>query len=201
MLRKVLLGAILLVALAASPAAAQYSPTVVSPGTITPGGAVTASGQACMANQVVTITLQPVDRSRPPITVATVTADAKGNYSTTFVVPADLPLGTYMVGSSCGTGVAGKTIDVVAPNTGTTRPGVGTGGTGTGTGAGAGTRTGTGTGTGNAGNAGTSGSVGKLVRTGSDLDRMGLAGAGLLVAGGLLLVATKRRRHATGMAA
>jgi hypothetical protein len=187
MLRKVLVGAILMVALAASPAAAQYSPTVVSPATITPGGTVSVSGQACTANQMVTITLQPVDRSRPPVTVATVTADAKGNYSSSFVVPAGLPLGTYAVGSSCGTGVAGKTISVVAPSTATTQPGNGSNG-----------------GTGNAGNTSSSGSAGSgggLARTGSDLDRMGLAGAGLLVAGGLLLVATKRRRHATGMAA
>ena len=36
---------------------------------------------------------------------------------------------------------------------------------------------------------------GTLPRTGSDLDRLGLMGAGLLTAGGLVLVATKSRRH------
>lgn len=184
MVRKALLGAMLMLALAASPAAAQYAPTVVSPGTITPGGTVTVSGQSCAANEVVKITLAPQDGSRPPIVVATVTADASGNYSATFVVPADLPLGTYMVSSSCGTGVNAKTLNVVAPTTATTRPGTGA-------------QPGTG---GNTGSSGSGSGGGKLVRTGTDLDRMGLAGAGLLVAGGLLLVATKRRRHVTGMA-
>lgn len=38
------------------------------------------------------------------------------------------------------------------------------------------------------------GNTGRLPRTGSDLDRLGLLGAALLATGGLFLVATKRRR-------
>ena len=59
MLRKMLMGALLLIALAASPAAAQYDTVGVSPGTVTPGGTVTLTGQACLPNVEVTILLVP----------------------------------------------------------------------------------------------------------------------------------------------
>lgn len=184
MVRKALLGAVLLLALVASPAAAQYDGFVVSPGTVTQGGTVTVSGQACEPGEVVKITLQPT--AGDPIQVAEVKADERGNYTTSFVVPADLPPGEYLVKASCGTGVDGKTITVVAAGTATTAPPV--------------TKPKNNQGTGSK-KASKGANSGKLARTGSDLDRVGLVGAGLLMAGGLLLVATKRRRHAGGIAA
>ena len=42
---------------------------------------------------------------------------------------------------------------------------------------------------------GSTGTTGPIVRTGSDLNGLGLLGAGLLTLGGLILVATKTRRH------
>lgn len=39
------------------------------------------------------------------------------------------------------------------------------------------------------------GGGGTIVRTGSDLDKLGLVGAALLTFGGLVLIATKTRRH------
>ncbi len=187
MLRKMLTGALLLIALAASPAAAQYDTVGVSPGTVSPGGTVTLTGQACLPNVEVTILLVPgAGKAKstkvtnvPPggIQVATTMADAQGYFTVTFKVPADLAPGTYHFEvtaphpeefpAGCFSSVESATITVASP--GTTVPGGG--GTGGGTGGGG------------------------LVHTGSNLDRMGLIGAGLLVTGGLLLVATKRRRH------
>jgi hypothetical protein len=186
MLRKMLMGALLLIALAASPAAAQYDTVGVSPGTVTPGGTVTLTGQACLPNVEVTILLVPGAAKTkstkvttvPPegVQVATTMADANGYFSVTFKVPADLAPGTYhfevtaphpdQFPANCFASVESANIVVAPP--GTTVP------------------TGTGGGTGGGGG---------LVHTGSNLDRMGLIGAGLLVTGGLLLVATKRRRH------
>jgi hypothetical protein len=45
------------------------------------------------------------------------------------------------------------------------------------------------------GGGGGNGGGGTIVRTGSDLDKLGLVGAALLTFGGLVLIATKTRRH------
>lgn len=173
MVRKVLIGAVLLVALAASPAAAEYD-TSVTPGQVQAGGVITITGQACVPNVPITITISRVaDPGGAPGTVIgtiTVTPDADGNFSTTFTIPAGTAPGTYEI-SSTEACVKGETFDVAPAS-------VAPGGTGTGAGSGS----------------------GNLPRTGSDVERLGLIGAGLLVAGGLVLVATRRRRHLVGPA-
>ena len=56
MIRRMLIGAVLLVVLGSQPAAAQYDFSV-TPGTVVPGGTVTVTGQGCQAYEEVTITL------------------------------------------------------------------------------------------------------------------------------------------------
>ena len=183
----------LLLAVMAAPAAAQYRPVVVTPGQVSAGGAVTVTGQACMSNEVVQVYLVPgeapasetttpkatpesgkaapgraIADTRGGVLVATVTADKDGNWTATFNVPAGTAVGTYHVAASCGTLVQSANIEVVPDST--TVPGGG-------------------------GNGSSGG--GSTADTGANIDRLGLIGAGLLVAGGLLLVATKRRRHDT----
>lgn len=162
MVRKMVLGALVLVAAFATPAAAQYNPFVVSPGDVLSGGLVNVQGSGCAPAEVVQITLTPASGG-DAVVVATVTADENGSYSTSFEVPDGADLGAYAVSASCGNGVNGQQINVVPA---TIPPGSGTGG------------------------------GGSLPRTGSDLNGLGLIGAGLLTAGGLVLVATKQRRHA-----
>ena len=178
MVRKVLIGAVLLVALAASPAAAEYG-TSVTPGQVQAGGVITITGQACVPNVPITITITQVAESGATraaratgdvIGTITVTPDADGNFSTTFTIPAGTAPGTYEV-SSTEACVKGETFEVAPAS-------VAPGGTGTGAGSGS----------------------GNLPRTGTDIERLGLIGAGLLVAGGLVLVATRRRRHLVGPA-
>ncbi len=57
MIRKMLIGATLLLALAAAPVAAQTYDFNVTPGTVVAGGQVTVSGQGCAANAQVIITM------------------------------------------------------------------------------------------------------------------------------------------------
>jgi LPXTG-motif cell wall-anchored protein len=183
MLRKMLIGAVMLVALAAAPAAAQYNPTVVNPGNVEAGGQVTVTGEGCVPFEEITITIRPYSaeqdptRKAPtkapgpltdpgpqgygdPILTTTVTADAEGKFSVTLTIPPGTAPGQYVVESTSDC-VQSAIIDVVPPPT-TPPPGQG---------------------------------GGNLGRTGSDLDKLGMAGAGLLVLGGIVLVATKRRRH------
>lgn len=162
MLRKMVLGALVLVAAFAAPAAAQYNPFVVTPGDVLSGGLVNVQGSGCSPAEVVEISITPAGGGAPTV-VATVTADENGSYSVSFEVPAGTEVGPYLVSASCGNGVAGQQIEVVPPAV--TPPGGG-------------------------------GGSGSLPRTGSDLNGLGLVGAGLLTAGGLVLVATKQKRHA-----
>lgn len=171
-IRRVIIGAMLLVALAASPAAAQYDFNV-NPGEVQPGGTVTVSGQGCQANEEVTVTMTEgvtpdIDRAAKAagdvIVTTTATADAEGRFTVTFVVPEGTPVGTYSVDAYCGgVHVGHSVVDVVGASTPTT-PGNGGGG--------------------------------PIVRTGSDLTGLGMLGAGLLTAGGIILIATRSRRHA-----
>jgi len=184
MVRKVLLGAIALVALFAAPAAAQYDPIVVSPGQVNPGGAVTVTGQACAPGVEVVINLIPgdaTDQNTPinatkaaptlpagGVQVATTTADENGNFTVTFDLPAGTAAGTYTVQAVCGSVVQSDVIDVQPATVATTVP---------------------------AGTPSTPSSpTGNLPRTGSNVNGMGLVGAGLLAAGGLLLLGTRKRR-------
>ena len=207
MMRKILLGAILLVALAASPAYAQYPPIVVSPGQVTPGGSVTITGSNCVPNSPITVTISPTDGvqraltpSGPPIATVTTTSDANGQFSVDVVIPAGTPPGTYLVSATncrdTNTTLEVLGADVTPPTTPPTTPGGNApGGNAPGGNAPGGNAPG-----GNAPGSANQGG-GNLPRTGSDLDRLGLLGAGLLTAGGLFLVATKRRRHARPLAA
>jgi len=172
MLRKLIVATAVLVALAASPAAAQYT-FVVTPGTVSPGATVNASGGGCSPGSDVSITLAPAAakaRAATGTEVATGTADDEGNFNIAFQVPAGTAPGEYVVTATCGGQVQSQTITVQeapSPSTG--------GGT-------VPTRTQGG---------------GSLSTTGSNLNGVGLVGAGLLTAGGLVLVVAKRRRTAT----
>lgn len=179
-----MVGSVLLVALWASPAFAQYTPNQVSPTSVLGTGVVNVAGSGCAAFQKITITVYPESAAAlagnptvPPVISASTTADENGNYAVQLHIPAGLAPGWYDILGPCKpkptTTKASQASSklyflgrflIVAP--GSTSPG-----------------TGTGTGT------------GPLARTGSNLSDLGLVGAGLLVAGGLFLVATKRRRH------
>ena len=169
MFRKMLIGAIALVALAAAPAAAQYNLDVG--GELTPGGTVTVSGDSCAFNAEVEVTLTQISSSLSravgdSVTIATGTADGEGNYNISFELPADLDPGTYEISVYCnGAFVRSAQVQIQEAGTGTTQPGSGNNG-------------------------------GPIVRTGSNLNGLGLAGVGLLTVGGIILIATKTRRHA-----
>lgn len=165
MFRRMVVAAIAMVALMATPAAAQYDFSV-SPGTVAPGGQLTVVGGSCGFNSEVVITMTQVasDGTLGDVVFEeTILADDQGNFELTFTVPLDVPDGRYEVAAFCGgEKVASAFVDVVTPGTGTDDDGSG---------------------------------GGPLVRTGSDLNGLGLLGAGLLAAGGVVLVATKARRN------
>ena len=165
MIRKMLIGATLLLALAAAPVAAQTYDFNVTPGTVVAGGQVTVSGQGCAANAQVIITMTEAAPQRAVgdvIFTTTITADENGEFTYTFTVPVGTPAGTYEITANCDGHVFSSFIDVV-DTTPTTTPG--------------------------------NGSTGPIVRTGSDLNGLGLAGAGLITLGGIILIATRSRRH------
>jgi LPXTG-motif cell wall-anchored protein len=161
MLRKILLGATMLVLLFAAPAAAQYPDIVVNPGTVEVGGQATVSGQGCAPNIAVTISLTP-QGGGAPIEVGSGMTDADGNFTVTFTVPAGTDPGVYIVSASCGSLVRDTTITVAPAAVTPTTPGTGTG---------------------------------NLPRTGTDLKPLGLIGAALLGGGGLVLLASRKRRQ------
>ena len=165
MFRRMVIGALLLVALVAAPAAAQYDFTV-SPGDVVPGGSVTVSGSGCQPGETVTITLTQVAATKAvgdSVVIATATTDANGAFTITFVVPEGTAVGSYTLTANCGGHQVGVgDLNVVAPGTATTTPG----------------------------------STTPIVRTGSDLTPLGLVGAALITVGGIILIATRTRRHA-----
>ena len=165
MLRKMILGAVALVALFAAPAAAQYG-FIVTPGTVVEGSNVSVSGRGCAPGATVQITFKKAPDTAttpdPAFVVKTGTADSSGNFNFTFMVPAGTPPGTYDVSAFCGGQLVGRErITVEAATTATTV------------------------------------AVGNLPRTGTDITPMAMAGAGLLTAGGLFLLAGRKRRRAT----
>ena len=167
MFRKMLIGAAMLVAVAAAPVAAQTYDFNVSPGNVEAGGAVTVSGKGCDAGAEVVITLTeaaPQKAVGDVILTTTVIANATGEFTATFNIPAGTATGTYQVTATCGDGVVlSDFIDVVDGTVATTAPANGGGG--------------------------------NIVRTGSDLNGLGLAGAGLITVGGIILLTTRSRRH------
>jgi LPXTG-motif cell wall-anchored protein len=124
MIRKMLLGATMLVVLFAAPAAAQYPPIVVNPGTVEVGGQATVSGKGCAPGIAVTISLTP-QGGGAPIEVGSGTTDADGNFTVTFTVPAGTDPGVYTVTASCGTLVRDTTITVEPATAAPTTPGNG----------------------------------------------------------------------------
>ena len=161
MFRKMLIGAVALVALAATPAYAAYDLNV-NPGDVEPGGDFTVSGEGCLPFEVVEITVTQVSSARAVgdvIIQTTTTADENGEFSVTLTIPAGTATGTYEVTTSCAD-VESALIDVVGA---TPPPPPGNGG--------------------------------NLPRTGSDLNKLGMVGVGLMTFGGLVLIATKVRRN------
>lgn len=180
MIRKMLVGAIALVAIAAAPAAAQYDFTV-SPTQVQAGGAVNISGEGCAPNSEVTVVITKRTSAEVVITDSGSTDD-NGQFSIDIDLPSSLTPGFYDLEARCtlpdcsvdasSRALQGEVegcelvfrsaIEIVTPGTPST-PGDGVDG-------------------------------GNIVRTGSDLNGLGLLGAGLLTAGGLVLIATKGRR-------
>jgi LPXTG-motif cell wall-anchored protein len=114
MLRKVLIGALMLTALFAAPATAQYADFAITPGTVSVGGNATFQGSGCAPGSTVTITIDGK-------VMATVTADASGDYSGAF--KADLAPGTYTVTATCGdvirtSPLTVRSVSVNPPSTG-----------------------------------------------------------------------------------
>lgn len=114
MLRKVLIGALMLTALFAAPAAAQYPDFAITPGTVNVGGNATFQGSGCAPGSTVTITIDGK-------VMATVTADASGDYSGSF--KADLAPGSYNVTATCGdvirtSPLTVRSVAVTPPSTG-----------------------------------------------------------------------------------
>ena len=168
------------VALAAGPASAQYLPDTVGPTKVLGEGVVSVTGSGCAVNATITITVYHEspealagNPTTPPVITQTVTTDADGNFSLELHLPAGLSPGWYDVLGPCAghsTRAAGEQLHLIGrfeivTSGGTVAPG------GTGVGG------------------------GSLPRTGFDFELYGRIGVGLLLAGGFILVATKRRRH------
>ena len=120
MLRKMMIGAVVLVGLFATPAAAQYS-IIVSPGTVVQGSEVTVSGTGCQPGETVDVTIDAKAKAKTGRdALGTTVADDDGNFSIDLPIPTDLPTGTYTVTATCGSVVQSKDISVVAPTDGTT---------------------------------------------------------------------------------
>lgn len=177
MVRKVLFGALLIVGLFAGTASAQYDPLVVTPGTVVEGGSVTVTGQGCQPNEEVVITIIPGDatdqntRAVPAGGIQVATTTTDADGN--FTVTFTLP-GEVTVGEYTVQATCGDVIqsDVIQVVSGqvTTPPGI------------------------------PSSPGGNLPRTGSNLNGMGLVGAGLLAAGGIVLLGTRKRRGAPAAA-
>lgn len=178
MFRKMLIAALALVALMASPAAATYD-FEVSPTVVQAGGTVSISGKDCPPNSPVDVKVTQRATGKV-IYTASDTTDAAGEFSFSIKLPSDLAAGWYDIEARCcpadgaapseralqGT-VEGDCVVFRASVQVKAAP-AGNDGTGTGT----------------------------IVRTGSDLNGLGLVGAGLLTVGGLVLLASKRRKTA-----
>ncbi|HRW38072.1 MAG: hypothetical protein KDB04_01030 [Acidimicrobiales bacterium] len=180
MFRKMLVAGLALVALAASPAAAEYDFSV-SPTVVQAGGVVTVSGEGCVPFS--TVSVKVTQRSTGSVIyTGSDQTDANGEFTFDVQLPKNLAPGFYDLEARCpldGSTAPGRAlqgtvegndlvfravIEIVAA------PGGGGGGGGGGV------------------------DDGKIVRTGSDLNGLGLVGAGLLTVGGLVLIASKRRR-------
>ncbi|MDO9377759.1 MAG: choice-of-anchor G family protein [Nocardioidaceae bacterium] len=95
------------------PAPAVGTPAVVAtPGSVSVGDTVTATGTGYPASTVVTVTYDPTG---PGVVTQTVTTDANGGFTNTFVVPAGTPVGPLEVTASAPGGFTDTdTVQVVA---------------------------------------------------------------------------------------
>jgi hypothetical protein len=159
MIRKMLIGAAMLVMAAAAPAAAQTYDFNVSPGTVVAGQEVTISGEGCAPFATVNITVTQRSTGTVILT-ATDETDANGEFTYSFAMPADAAPGWYDILATCGDQEFRGEVLVEGSST-----------------------------------APSGGSTAPIVRTGSDLNGLGLAGAGLITVGGIILIATRSRRH------
>jgi hypothetical protein len=98
---------------AATPVAAAGSTITVSPSTVPAGGTVTISGSvpttgtgSCAPGDGVTLTSTEALFPKGGFG-ATVPRTSSGSFSTTYVVPATTPSGSYQIGMRCGGGNVG----------------------------------------------------------------------------------------------
>lgn len=182
MFRKMLIAGLALVALMASPAAATYD-FEVSPTVVQAGGVVSVSGKDCPPLSPVGVKV--TQRATGKIVYqASDTTDAAGEFSFQIKLPSNLAPGWYDLEARCPLKpglpadynrralqgeVEGDYLVFRASFEVKAAP---------------------------SGNGGTGTDDGTIVRTGSDLNGLGLVGAGLLTVGGLVLVASKRRKTA-----
>ena len=167
MFRKMLISAAMLVAVAAAPVVAQMYDFNVSPGTVEPGGAVTVSGEGCQPGAEVIITLTEAAPQKA-IGDVILTTTVIANENGEFTATFTVPVGTP-TGTYQVTATCGDGVvlsDFIDVVDGTV-----------------------------ATTAPPSGGGGPIVRTGSDLNGLGLAGAALITVGGIILLTTRSRRH------
>lgn len=212
MLRKLIAATTAFVVLAAAPASAQYPDLVVTPYRVVVGATVTVSGKQYDFNATITIIMRRIpvggqassaptggaggdgfarsaggasvatpnlvtDEFDAGVVVASINSNAEGAFSTTFVVPTPATPGLYeIVASSPSVQLSGE-IQVVEASSISQDNDFGSG-----------------SGIGSDSDRGSS--SGDLPGTGSNLNGVGLVGAGLLVVGGLVLLFTRKRQVA-----
>lgn len=171
---RIFVGAALAVVLASSAASAQYNPLVVLPVSVVPGGQITVSGRGCAAGEGVTVYLVLGHRAAASTgttrlpggsPAGNTVADPSGNFTLSFAVSDAADVGDHTMMAVCGSMVQAETIKVLGAAVTGSHTGIGPAGTDT--------------------------QGGNLARAGSDLNGIGLIGAGLLVTGGLVLLATR----------
>jgi hypothetical protein len=173
-----LIAAMALVALAAAPAAAQYDFSV-SPTVVQAGGVVNISGEGC--GPFSTVTVKVTQRSSGDVIFSGLDqTDAAGEFSFDITLPSNLAPGFYDLEARCpldgSLDRSTRLQGVVEGDDLVFRAVIEIVADGGGTPGGGGV------------------DDGDIVRTGSDLNGLGLLGAGLLTVGGLVLIATKSRR-------
>lgn len=166
MFRKMLIGAFAAVALAAAPAAAQYNITA-TPDPVLPGGTVTVTGDLCAAGAEVTVTLAPAATQRA-LDEPIQVGSGQANEDGEYSIDVQIPADLDPGTYDLVVFCDGLFVESVQITV--AGPQVPT------------TQPPTG--------------GDDLVRTGSNLNGLGLMGAGLLLGGGIVLFATRERRHA-----
>jgi hypothetical protein len=167
MLKKMLIGAIALVGLFAAPAAGQYV-IDVTPDTVLPGGTVTVTGEDCASNAIITVTLTQLTAQRAVGDTVEV-ATGQADEDGAYSVDVQLPADLDPGTYELSVFCDGQFVQSAQITVaGPTTPTT----------------------------QAPTPSDDDIVRTGSDLNGLGILGAGLLVGGGVVLFATRNRRHA-----